>query len=75
MQPNTDWRPGPVPRDTYWFGAVVLAGREAEGFHFARFHGAHVRLASGAVVQPGEVLWWCNPIGPPPGEAGGRAEG
>jgi hypothetical protein len=64
---DTGWREGPLPKDTYNWGGVVIAGSEGPGFYFADFRGDHV-IALGAdngkdrVLQPHEVKYYNNTI-------------
>ena len=56
------WYNGPLPPDTWHWGAVVLVGQE-EGFYFADFHGDHVTLVpSDEIVKADEVALYCNDI-------------
>lgn len=38
------WKKGPLPKDTFWYGGVVVHGDPGEGFHFADFQGDHVLI-------------------------------
>lgn len=65
------WKVGPMPPDTWGFGAVKLAAHNRGEFVFADFKGDH------AVVFPGEhrveqsdVVWYNNSITEPPCDLG-----
>jgi hypothetical protein len=59
------WKPGPLPKDTYHWGGVVLVGQEGTGF--ADFHGDHVLLCPGGRrVEPDEVALYDNSLELPP---------
>jgi hypothetical protein len=61
------WKPGPPPSDTRGWGAAVVKGEEAAGFHFAEFYGRTVLLVgSGRALLPGEVAWYDDSIQAPP---------
>ena len=59
------WRRGPVPPDTWFYGAIVRVG-SAE-LEFAAFEDTRVvAMPSGEVVSPESVAWYDNSIDPPP---------
>jgi len=65
------WCKGPMPPDTWLWGAVCLVG-EGAGFRFADFRGDHVLVMdpetpSWRRVEAAEVAWYNNGIGEPPG--------
>ena len=65
------WKPGPLPKDSYFWGGVVPVGSNPkDGFYFADFLGDHVELVGGIVdgkrLEPNEVAWYENSIRLPP---------
>jgi hypothetical protein len=65
------WQSGPLPPDTWYWGAVVVKGREGSGFYFADFNGDHAKLVpDGRVVSADDVALWVNCIRLPSGIAG-----
>ncbi len=71
------WQKGPLPPDTWQWGAVVPADHAGTGFFFADFCGDHVRLLDGTPgtrrLEADQVAWYDNSIGEPP--SGGRRGG
>jgi hypothetical protein len=66
MQHN-HWKQGPLPKDTYNYGAIILAGADPKaGFVFADFQGDHVILQDGnnTRVEAYGVGWYNNGIVP-----------
>ena len=64
------WKRGPLPPQTWNWGAVVPTGMEAEGFYFADFHGDHVIMSPSTQherrLSASEVAFYNNSIGLPP---------
>lgn len=61
------WKQGPLPPDTYGWGAVVPFDMRGEGFLFADFWGDHVECyPSGRVLRADEVRLYDNSIEQPP---------
>lgn len=66
-----NWKPGPLPPDTYYWGGVVtkeIAG--TQGFYFADFRGDHVVILPARPeerVEAKDVLWYDNSLRLPPG--------
>lgn len=56
------WQPGPLPPDTWLWGAVVGRNTPVGLFQFADFRGDHVITAHGERIEARDVLWWTNPI-------------
>lgn len=69
------WKQGPLPKDTWNWGAVVIAGNKpSAGFQFADFCGDHVKLCPSDEIVPAErVGWYDNSIELPSGVATCRA--
>lgn len=42
------WKFGPLPADTYHYGAIVLVGEDAKGFEFAEFKGDYALIKDSA---------------------------
>ena len=62
MIEGTGWKIGPLPPDTWHWGAVVLVGMK-DGFLFADFCGDHVKLVPGGeTVRPDEIVFYNNCI-------------
>lgn len=60
------WKPGPLPPNTWHWGAVVTkeypATEELTGFRFADFKGDHAELLDGTKVPPEMVRYYNNSI-------------
>lgn len=72
-----NWKKGPLPANTWQWGAIVPFDHEGTGFCFADFCGDHVKcLPGGKVLKAHEVAWWTNCLELPPEECNvvGRAE-
>lgn len=48
------WKQGPMPKDTYGYGGVVLPGMTS-GFYFADFCGGTVKLFGDPHPEPREI--------------------
>ena len=69
---NNNWKPGPLPPNTWNWGAVVLfgeGGKPMSGFYFADFHGDHATISPKFTrkVQAHEVAFYNNSITLPEG--------
>jgi hypothetical protein len=66
------WQKGPLPKDTFGWGGVVVAGANpANGFHFADFHGDHVIIDGGTkTLKAYEVELYDNSLTAPPKSGG-----
>lgn len=64
------WKHGPMPPDTYGFGAVKLIGYP--GFYYADFHGDHVIVFPGEqrITPPVNIDQYDNSLTEPPGCVG-----
>lgn len=68
-EPSAEWRPGPLPPDTWGWGAVKVRWL-GEAFLFADFRGDHAICHPGEFdVKPETITLWCNPITEPPADA------
>lgn len=75
--PCQHWNKGPLPPDTWGWGAVVLKGDNPQGikpnytgFRFADFCGDHVKLVGleyEPTAKPEDILAWNNSLTLPPG--------
>lgn len=70
--PHTQWKKGPLPKDTWNWGAVVTDASRG-GFFFADFMGDHVMAYTGDSpgkkrVDANEVVMYTNCIEMPPKE-------
>jgi hypothetical protein len=65
LRSNGMWKRGPMPPDTWWWGAVVI--KDETTFHFADFHGDHVILQpSNRRIEAKDILLYNNSIHLPP---------
>ena len=66
------WKKGPLPPDTWNWGAVVPTDGSAHpGFFFADFKGDHVVVIGsayeeGLILEPDQIAWYNNSIDLPP---------
>ena len=69
---GTPWKQGPLPLNTWHWGAVVPKGEETHGgFYFADFCGDHVKIVNtDRVLKSEEVAWYNNCIGLSPSGVG-----
>jgi hypothetical protein len=68
------WQKGPLPADTYGWGAVVPVGVSG-GFFFADFCGDHVTCPDCKVIKPEEVAFFDNSLTLPPDQKSGNRLG
>ena len=67
-----NWKKGPLPPDTYWWGGVVTKEIEGHGgFYFADFCGDHVMTfpsdkPNGTRVEAEDVVLYDNSLQCPP---------
>jgi hypothetical protein len=70
------WKKGPLPPDTWMWGAVVPTDHDGSGFFFADFHGNAVTMSPGTkyarTLKPEEVAWYNNALDLPPTGAKSR---
>lgn len=59
-----EWKEGPLPPDTWWWGGVVLNDMKF-GFYYAEFHGDHATLENGKRVEADEIALYDNSLIPP----------
>ena len=68
------WKKGPLPKDTFNWGAVVPYEKASgepwpkDGFMFASFEGDKARLTDDRVLKAHEVKYYDNSIEMPPTE-------
>jgi hypothetical protein len=63
---DSNWKPGPLPPDTYGWGGVVPVRHTGAGFYFADFCGDHVKTPDGGNIPAAEVAYFNNSLGLPP---------
>lgn len=80
MEAVNGWLKGPLPPNTYDWGAVVPVGSEGRWFYFADFQGDRVEICGTddkppRILKPEEVAYYNNSITLPPASLGvqGRA--
>jgi hypothetical protein len=59
------WMKGPVPPNTWYWGAVVLVGQKHNGFYFADFCGSYVLIdidGDKRRVKPADVAYYNNSL-------------
>ena len=62
------WKQGPLPKNTFNWGAVVKAGDDPQrGFYFANFCGDHCEIVTPSNsgnerLEPHQVGWYNNSI-------------
>jgi hypothetical protein len=65
---NMAWKKGPLPKDTWFWGAVVPVGQEGKGFYFADFLGDRVNAVGYGTLYPEQVALYDNSIQLPQSE-------
>jgi len=64
--PNTQWKKGPLPPDTWNFGGIVT-GKGRTGFFFADFRGDHaIQIPDNKRVEAADILYYNNSLDLPP---------
>lgn len=59
------WKRGPLPDNTWDWGAVVLVGQRSNGFYFADFYGKYVLIdidGKKRRIEPVDVLYYNNSL-------------
>jgi hypothetical protein len=65
-----EWKQGPLPPDTYYWGGVVRSGDDPKmGFYFAGFNGDHAVITkpdgTTEKLTPHQVGWFNDCLRPP----------
>jgi hypothetical protein len=61
-----EWKKGPLPPDTWNWGAVVTKETMNKGMFFAGFNGDHATREDGTRIDAADVLQYTNCIELPP---------
>ncbi len=62
------WKRGPMPHNTWYWGAVTLTGQRGEGFYFADFYGSYVLIdidGKKRRIEPADVGYYNNSLRAP----------
>lgn len=74
--PDSCWRKGPLPPNTWFWGGLVLVSQRGSGFYLADFCGDHAKIVGvggcndkdGQRVEADQVAWFNNCLTLPPQE-------
>lgn len=70
LAPVSEWRKGPLPADSWYWGGLVPADLHGSGFYYADFRGDHAILTPGdRKIEAADIAWYNNCIDMPPGPA------